>query len=387
MLKKSILTFIVIFLITLIITTTAGSIIYNEFFSSSAETEVYQVSYEITNIPYVGIFNNEGLLRQSYLRTASGATLINVLEYWFPGENDIQVIDSTFSRANQSSDFGVIQAYLEIDDDRLDSRTESITVNQIGNYLNEQDAIPLITNLPIWFIAEGEQNYEPLTLVVGLNTQKQTLTLQNYWLGRYTLTFQEYARLQESSFEPYNYLVLTPKNNDLVTKSEKDFSGEYPVLSITDRDMFIAYAKADAFARSTTPATAISNYELAYNSESFNTFMPPAMRVTMLSRYAQTLFELKRYEEAFVVVEKAIQLNSNLALPFGTFASYDYLLNNNAENYRDRLSLPHITAGDIYRLLGQNDKAIEQYEIALLIFPEHIGPKIALDNLLTEKSE
>jgi tetratricopeptide (TPR) repeat protein len=223
-----------------------------------------------------------------------------------------------------------------------------------------------------------------LTLVVGLDTIDQSIELQNYWLGRYTLTFEEYVRLQESSLEPHSYLVLTPKNSDLVTKSGKDFSGEYPVLSTTDRDMFIAYAKADAFARSANPATAIQNYELAYNSESFNSFMPPAMRVNMLSRYAQTLFELARYDEAVPIIEDALQMNNDLAEPFGIFASYDYLLNNNAQGYTDQLSLPHIVAGDIYRYLGRNEDAIEQFETAILIFPGHVGPRATLKILTTE---
>ena len=383
--KNTLVTFGIIFLVTLLVTTTAGSLIYNQYFSDT--DEFYGVSYEITTIPYVGIFNNQGPLRQSFSRTANGAILISVLEYWFPNANDIEVIDGVFATANESSDFGIIEAYLEIEDVRFESQTDFLRTDQIGKYLNDERSIPLITNLPVMVPAEGESTYEPLTLVVGLDTEANTIVVQNYWLGRHTLTLEEYRTLQESSFSPHEFLVVTPTTIDPLVTSVTNFSDQYPILTNDNRSMFANYAKADALKRSSEPATAIPYYQEAYASDSFTTFMPPAMRVNMLSRYAQTLFQLGRFEDAQPVIEEALRLNNNLAEPFSIFASYDYLLNNNAPGYRDQLSLPHIIAGDIYRLLGLSAAAIEQYETALDIFPGHVGPRVMLERLAEENSQ
>ena len=387
--KKAVGTFIAIFLVALVTTTSIGYFFLSPSSDTTESSAVgeYEVSYEITTIPYVGALNNKGYYRQSYSRTVIAATLISVLEYWFPRANDMKAIDGLFASATESSDFGIVQTYLEVEDDRLDSHSEFLTLSQIGRYANEERTIPLITNLPAMVAVEGEAAYEQMTLVVGLDTENNTITLQNYWLGRYTITLDEYEELQESSVNLNEYLVIYPKSNGESERPLTDFSDQYPVLTLEERTFFANYAKADALRLSSIPETAIPYYAAAYQSPVFDEYVPPIMRVIMLSRYAGTLYQIERYEEARALIVDTLTFNNNLDEPFGTFASYDYLFNNtvsNAEGYRDTLSFPHIVAGDIYRAIDQPLAAIDEYETALTIFPQHNGPKVMLERLRKE---
>ena len=341
------------------------------------------VSFQIVNIPYVGKHNNEGYYRQPYSRNDVAASIITVLEYWAPGAHDIEDIDTAF--LNSPLGYKDIRNYIQ-KIGGYDIWRESLQASELSKYINKNSQTPLITFLPL---AEDQRglNYFPATVLVGVDEKEKTLLFYSYWYGAdYKISFEEFNRLQKvkPTDDQYSFIVIRPEG--LLASDRPEIKGkirEYtaPVLAEEVIDLYRDYALASGALTSKEYSLAKYYFEQLVGSEYFDIKLSPIHKVLVLSRLIEVLNVLGEYDQSIQIGTKVVDLNHDLDKPFEYFGSYDYLLNNNAPGFTDRLSLPHIVLGDAFRDIGMFAEAADQYRKALEIYPRHSGVKRSLDSL------
>ena len=203
-----------------------------------------------------------------------------------------------------------------------------------------------------------------------------------------TVDFDTYSAMQDrlAAERQNRYVVVTPLEEAAIPDHTNDFTNF--LLPAAEQKVFSDYAIAQGAEAEKMFDISTLYYERVVGSEQFATAMAPSARVIVLSQYANVLGNIEGdFAAATPIAEQAVALNQNLNMDFSYFGDYQYLLDGNAEGFRDRLSLPHIILGDMYRRTNQTDAAVEQYELALQIFPRHVDVKQQIENLTIESDE
>jgi tetratricopeptide (TPR) repeat protein len=347
----------------------------------------------IENIPYVGKHNNLGKYRQPYSRNDMSASTISILEYWNPNSNSIEEIDKLFNSFNlESNVYGQVEMLHELADIKdyvdflggYDSKLEKLETSEMFAYL--ENGIPLLINLPIDPESSEEARYFPTSVLIGMDIENEKLIFDSYWMGPdYTISFSEFDALQNLRLETRKNLFLIIQPEDVRDVVKVSTSTHYrPVVPNETAELFKLYALARGAKFSEQYSLAEKYFNELTSEKTFSINISPIDRVIILSRFSEVKYALGDFEAARVVALQAVEINFDLDVPFQYFGSYKYLLDNNAQGYTDRMSLPYLVLGDAYRALGDLESALESYREAILILPWHVGPKEAIKEIETQ---
>jgi len=354
--------------------------------------------YEITDVPYIGLLNNQDEYRHPYAACDTGSSVAAVLEYWYPGVNIVSAIHDKYSYC-VTHQIKAIEEFVEnvvtTDGHKYTATVDSFSIDEIVLYLNKDTQTPLIAFLPTSAEQPSDLRYYPAVVITGINRNTEELTISSYWGGpAQVLTFTEYQALQDAlpKENQNTFLVIQPLEfkeynfNDVDTFNSNP--AKVPMLSKAERELFSAMAAAEGAYNLKMFDLAKLNFLRFINNPLFTTSVPPIMQVWELSRFADAVGNgLGEYEEALEILARAKSLNTALDSPFSYFASYEYLLDNNDAGNRDRLSAVYIIEGDMYRKLGNTPKAIESYQEALKIYSGHQGPRDMINDLLLQNTD
>ena len=346
-------------------------------------------SYTIPNLPYVGEHNNLDRYRQPHQRNQVSAAIIAVLEYWYPSQIDLGEVDNVFKDLDVPLSALVVDTRLQVLDvyDQVSVQQATLQLDELDHYLNPDRKTPLIISLPLSAgVLDGTLHTSPFVLT-GVNYQTETLFFDNYWLGAdIPMTFAEFENRQSllPAEQQGQFVVINPRG-DSAAAHQFSPPGTYNRvrLSAELRDIFTWRALAELAYASGEYEQAVEFYGQLVGHPGFETEVAPAFKVLTYSRYGESLHKVGKLDKAEEALRTAISFNQGLTEPFSYLGSYDYLFENNAEGYRDQLSLPYIILGDLYRNTGRDTEAIEAYQQALAIFPAHVGPREAMRRLQT----
>ena len=336
-------------------------------------------------VPYVGLHNFVDEYRHPYSRNDLSATIIAVLEYWQKGVAEVETIDSDFDLRNRSglTTYQDVVDYVGHNYGGFSVNVTEMSIDEAAAYMAENQG-PLVISLPVTLDQPTTTFYEPLVVLKEINIQGEYVVYDSYWLGpNVKISVDEYNALQNRMSEERQnrYVIVEPLERGALP----DHVGFFTDFSLpeADRSLYADYAIALGAQNQGVHDVAVEYYTRVTENERFAEVFPPSLRVILLSQYAGLLAnQLTDFETAEIVAQRAIDENVELNTDFSYFGDFGYLFESNAEGQEDRLSLPHIVMGDVYRKTGQTDLAIEQYEQALRIFPLHVGVREELDKLL-----
>jgi len=341
------------------------------------------VQYRLTNVPYVGLHNNLGIYRDNpYLRNDLSAAVIMAIDYWEPGVSDKQGIDTFFALTDdgKAKSITTIGSYLTKQDNGYRVTDHTFSLSDLLEYFKTKQPIPLLVRIPLAVGLPATVNYAPVSVLIGIDSEKSELYFHSYWHGAYyTLSFSDFEQRQgwfENPDDRWHFVAIMPYLAEMVqdsTETDHHVKMEFnsPKLSAEWVDIYNTYALASILFAAKEFVLAENYYTDIVENQNFEKVFSPTQRVLIRTRLAETKMVLEKYDEALMHAEAAIAINQNLNVSFEHYGPYEYLYKNNAPGYQDRLSLPYLVLCDVYRLTDNYKDALVACKNAVAVYPRH----------------
>lgn len=388
------LVLVALLLIVLIIFALKAPLISNKHDARQATS-----SHILIDMPYVGLHNNTDRYRYTFHRNdVSSAIISNLARFGHLQDEEIRTIDEMFysqpELSGVTSLFDIYSITTRIHEwsPRYDTAIlQGATFEElVSEYLNENSKTPILVTLPLDKEYSKDISYHPLANLIGIDFDNELLTFNTFWRGpHYQISFNDFYELQSILPNRYQNLFLAislsdsgnPSQSPIIDNTTGNQSlAKVPALGEEDVYLYTNMALAQAATFEKKFDLAAFHYERTLGDKNFDQNLTRIARVLTRSRAAYVLRELEEYDDALEIALTAVSLNYGLDRSEGHFASYQYLLSNNAPEQHDRISIPHLVLGDIYADMNEVEKSREQYEIALRIYPYHTGAQRALES-------
>ena len=370
-------------IIVFIMVITAGMFIFMLKKISNKEQPMSTDSgYLIPNVPYFGIYNHrKELVRipSGYLKNTSCDSVLSILEYWNPGQNNFLTVCDSLQKKSGKNEF--IQIFEE---NNLTAKSVSLSLSDLKKYINSESKTPLILFLPIANDQPDSVAFTPVNIIIGIDEKNQKLIFHNYWLGNnYEMTFDEFNQL-ENKLQPNRrnkYIVAQPKNLDEKLREISQRKIEvYPNRTETMKQgeqMFKDYAfgSSGAYGAGLWPQ-ALEYMSKVENSPNFDKFFPPYFKVLLYYQKSRIYFLKNDFDNALAYAEKAVAIDYDLDKSFNDWNGYE-------TNYvrPDRLGIvpePFVALGDVLDKKGDLQGALAAYKKAsnLMLFSKKVDASI-----------
>lgn len=344
--------------------------------NSNKQENASPIAYTVTGVPYFGIYNRTGKDSggSGYAGGDFGASFLEVLEYWNPGQSDF---NSTYYNLNKNifdhSGFntvslsGLSDTFSKVG---FNVKTVKLNISDLKNYINPEAMTPLILFLPISSNQPESIAFYPASTLIGIDENGQKLILHNFWLGNnYEISFDEFGKLQNRLPQDSQnmYLVVQPKNLD---EKLKEVSGRktsnYPMrTSIMQQgeQMFKDYAigSAGAYHLGLWPQ-AMEYISKVENSPNFTEFFPPYYKTMLYYQKANMFFLKNDLDNALIYANKAVAIDYDLDKPFKDWIGFEIAYVR--PDQRGTAPEPYIVLGDVLDKRGDLQGALAAYKKA-----------------------
>lgn len=338
--------------------------------------------YTIPNVPYFGIYNHRKELSRipsGYLKNTSCDSVLAILEYWNPGQNNFLTVCDSLKKKSGKNEF--IRVFEE---NNLSAKAVSLSLSDLKKYINPELRTPLILFLPISDEQPASIAFTPVAIMIGIDEKSQKLIFHNYWLGNnYEMTFDEFNRL-ENELQPNRrnkYIVAQPKNLDEKLKEVSQRKMEaYPARTETMKQgeqMFKDYAigSSGAYGAGLWPQ-ALEYMSKVENSLNFDKFFPPYFKVMLYYQKSRMYFLKNDFDNALAYAEKAVAMDYDLDKSFNDWNGYE--TNYVRPDRRGIVPEPFVALGDVLDKKGDLKGALEAYKKAssLMLFSRKVDASI-----------
>ena len=358
------------------------------------EMAVETENFTVLGVPYFGIYNHKGSL--SGLGGYSGgdytcAAVLEVLEYWNPGQNDFRAVCDDLSRgvftANQDN-FSPIPSdnFAQVfSQNNLAVENVKLSVSDLGKYINPEMKTPLIALfLPITSDQPNSIEYAIPSVLIGINEKEQKLTFHNYWLGNnYEISYDEFNQLENKLPENQrnSYIVVQPKNLDeklqeIAKRKIENYPTRTEVMQKGEQ-MFKDYAVGSGAAfRGGLWPPALEYLSKVEDSPNFNDFFPPYFKTMLYYQKAKLFFFKNDLDNALMYAQKAVAGNNDLNQSFKDWPGYEVSYVSPAT--RGIAPEPYLVLGDILDKNGDLKGALEAYKKAssLMLYSKQVNADI-----------
>jgi tetratricopeptide (TPR) repeat protein len=368
--KLGIVATIVVVLVLLLIG--IAYVFKNNFFSKT--------NYIIQGVPYIGIFNHKGDLA-SFGLSDTQAAIYAIMEYWDPGKNNPNEINSYLGKLKRKSYADVIGFFNKKHSGEYSARLVDFKkATDFEKYINSSSKTPLLILLPI----DAQQpidNYKPAKILIGIEENRKVLTFHDFWLGNnYEINFDDFDKLAAKSkgkfiaIQPTN---LNEKLQELSSRSMPSYSARTTVMDKCE-NAFKNYAIGRVAANNKMNDVAKQYIERVRSDSCFEQYFPNVFKMGTYI-YLTNFAVLTKSPTAIDLANKAISLNQNLNKPSNDWPGFE--IPGNKNGISDQSSEPYWMAGRVYMQLGDLQKAKENFEKALDINPNYIQAKKELESV------
>lgn len=339
--------------------------------------------FVVSGVPYFGIYNHKGKTIGGATDTA--ATVASVLEYWYPGENNLKEIGKTIITKNGDAFIGsdAINNYINYAyKDKLTIREEKLDLNGLKKYINSDTRTPLIAFLPVSNDQPSDVAYHPAAVVIGMKETEKKVVLHDYWQGNnYEISYADFEKRLGGSGNQGQFIVIQPVNlKGTLVKLAKISPAPYPArtdMMGKDEAMFQNYALCSRTFVAGQTGMALGYCEKTLNDTNFEASFPPYFKVALYV-YLAGIYNIMGNDlnKAEGYARKAVELNHDLDKPFKDWLGYD--INMSRADSAGKASWPNQVLGNVLRNKGQFQEAIDNYNMALNIYPANRGAKEGL---------
>lgn len=333
-------------------------------------------SYTIPGVPYFGIYNHIGGAKNIASGYAGGdfcSGVLEVLEYWNPGQNDFRyVCGRLLSGSGDSLSISSDEAINLFGQDGFDAKQEKINLSDLKKYINPQARTPLLFRLPVEADqANSVKSYYAYNLLIGIDDKSQMLTFHSYWLGNnYEISYDDFKKLENNLLEEFQntYIVVQPKNlqeklKEVVTRKTNGYPARTEVMKKGEQ-MFKDYSigSAGAFRYSFWPE-ATEYLSKVESSPDFNDYFPPYLKTALYYQMAKMYFLKNDLDKASAYAQKAVAEDHDLNKPFKDWPGYE--TNDVSPDKSGVIPDPYVVSGDIADKKGDLKGALDNYQKAL----------------------
>jgi len=354
-----------------------------------ADNVILGLSYTVPGVPYHGIWNHQG--EAAYFSGETAAAVFSVLNYWTPEIAKPIEVDKFFKAERKTGDSvgkeSIIKYVGLVAKDQYVIKSVVLKQEEIKQYINSEAKTPLLVYLPVSDEEPIELSYNPVVVIIGINENEKKIIVHDFWLGNNReISFAELNKLWEK-IKPKlrnKYLVIQPKNlkealEKIDAKKVESYPARLPLMIKNEamiKNFVIGVAAQDAL-----------NYNLANSFLSkvesdpgFQVDLIPVIQVQVLARLSAIRLQNKDLSAALSYVNRAIELNHDIDKPLNNgWPGYEYGRTDKVNEGKS--TDPDRVLGNIYKALGEKEKAIEAYKKVLNIDPTLQPVAEALGNL------
>lgn len=336
-----------------------------------------KISYTIPGVPYYNVWNHRG--EAAYFSGETAAAIFSVLDYWSPGITKPAETDKFFKierKAGGSVDIEDIKRYVDsIAKDQYIVQPVVLKQNEIKQYVNSEIKTPLLVYLPISEEQPADLAYYPVGVVIGVNEIEGKITVHDFWLGNNReISFDELGNFWERK-QPNQrnmYFVIQPKNlKEALEKIKKKEIRPYPIrttLMVGNEVMIKNYVLGIGAQTALNYDLASSFFSKIESDPAFQSNFIPVLKVQVLSRLSAIKLQNKDLAGALSYAEKAVELDHDIDKPLDNgWLGYEYVRVDKAN--QGKSPDPYRVLGNVYKAMGENEKAIDAYKKVLEIDP------------------
>jgi tetratricopeptide (TPR) repeat protein len=338
----------------------------------------FKTDYLIQGVPYAGIFNHKGKIASFGLRD-SQAAVYSIMEYWNPGKNNPEEINSFMGKLIGRKNEDILDFFEKKHSGEYSVKIVNFSkIADFKSYINPNSKTPLLIALPV----DSQQPaniYNPIKILIGISEHRKILTFHDFWLGNnYEMTFGDFDKLANKSGK--KFIAIQPANlkeklKELASRQVLQYPARTKTMTSCE-NAFKNYAIARNAGNNKINDVAKQYADKAKNDPCFEQSFPKVFKMGTYINLANMAVAAKD-PAALAFVNEAISLDNELDKPSGDWPGFDVA--GNGGGIVGQSGEPYWMAGNVYAQAGDFEKAKENFEKALSINPDYAQAKKGLD--------